>query len=63
MSAEEIAFGRMVRFTCDIISCEERHTTTGEPPDGWEYFASTRTWACPKHVADADFDRLCEEMG
>lgn len=62
MSAQDIMFGRAVRFTCDVGRCAARHTTTGEPPEGWVYAENTRSWACPRHAADAEFDALCEEM-
>ena len=62
MSAQHILFGRAVRFTCDRLSCDARQTTTGEPPDGWGFIPGVREWACPKHVEDAEFDSLCEEM-
>lgn len=62
MTAQGILFGRAVRFTCDRLSCNARCTTTGEPPDGWQFFAGAREWACPKHVDDAEFDDLCDEL-
>ncbi len=62
MSAQDIAFGRMVRFTCDVGACDARHTTTGEPPEGWEFFPAARLWACPRHVEDVEFDDLCSDM-
>lgn len=62
MSAQDIMFGRAVRFTCDVGACESRHTTTGEPPEGWEFIEGLRIWVCPEHVDDAVFDQLCDEM-
>lgn len=62
MGAQDILFGKAVRFTCDRLSCDARQTTTGEPPDGWEFIEGVRQWTCPKHVGDAEFDALCEEM-
>ena len=62
MSAQDIMFGRAVRFTCDYWGCAARHTTPGEPPEGWVFFESGRRWACPKHADDADFDDLCSDL-
>jgi hypothetical protein len=62
MSAQDIMFGRAVRFTCDRRGCNARQTTTGDQPDGWEFVEGVREWFCPKHVGDAEFDRLCDEM-
>lgn len=62
MSTQSILFGKAVRFTCDRHDCTARHTTTGEPPDGWVFEESSRSWCCPKHADDAEFDNLCDEL-
>jgi hypothetical protein len=63
MTAQDSLFGRAVRFTCDRRDCAARHTTTGEPPDGWQFIEADRSWRCPEHASDdAEFDSLCDEL-